>query len=264
MPKENSLCSVIGGMTTFVGTQMSKLRFKFILLALCFCTPVYALQSASYDPATAAQATVIHAKSDTFSQNQNAFETAREHAATEVYSSKKLSAIIEDHSLFSVIRDQDRCQFTPDIEDRARLVRIPAFMFAWGDMLINGICVNKDEDLGLSYIKKAAQEAYGPALERMAFYYENGYMVEVDHKLSERYMHTSAVLGSKSGRLGWADMLVRGYGTPAMYEEAFSWLYHANYKDEYSKLKQKYLEEELSKRLPPEVVARNKQVAYEY
>ncbi len=264
MPKENSLCSVIGGMTTFVGTQMSKLRFKFILLALCFCTPVYALQSASYDPATAAQATVIHAKSDTFSQNQNAFETAREHAATEVYSSKKLSAIIEDHSLFSVIRDQDRCQFTPDIEDRARLVRIPAFMFAWGDMLINGICVKKDEDLGLSYIKKAAQEAYGPALERMAFYYENGYMVEVDHKLSERYMHTSAVLGSKSGRLGWADMLVRGYGTPAMYEEAFSWLYHANYKDEYSKLKQKYLEEELSKRLPPEVVARNKQVAYEY
>ena len=243
---------------------MSKLKFKLVLLALCMCSPVYALQSASYDPATAAQATVIHSQSENFSQNQKAFETSREHAATEVYSSKKLNAIIEDHSLFSVVRDQDRCQFTPDIEDRARLVKLPAFMFAWGDMLISGICVQKDEDLGLSYIKRAAKEAYGPALERMAFYYENGYMVEVDRKLSERYMHTSAVLGSKTGRLGWADMLVRGYGTPAMYEEAYSWLYHANYKDEYSKLKQKYLEDELSKRLPPEVVARNRQVLYEY
>ena len=243
---------------------MSKLQFKFILLALFFSAPVYALQSATYDPVTAAQATVIQSDSEAFSRNQAAFENAREQAAAEVYTSKKLNSIIEDHNLFSVIRDHDRCQFTPDIEDRARLVKLPAFMFAWGDMLISGVCVQKDQDLGLSYIKKAAQDGYGPALERMAFYYENGYMVEVDKNLSERYMHTSAVLGSKTGRLGWADMLVRGYGTPSMYEEAFSWLYHSSYKDEYSKLKQKYLEEELSKRLPPEVVARNKQVAYEY
>ena len=243
---------------------MSKLNLKIAMLAMVCASPVYALQSATYDPVTAAQATVIQSDSEVFSHNQQAYESAREQAAAEVYTPKKLNSIIEDHSLFSVVRDQDKCQFTPDIEDRARLVKLPAFMFAWGDMLISGVCVQKDEDLGLSYIKKAAEDAYGPALERMAFYYENGFMVEVDKNLSERYMHTSAVLGSKTGRLGWADMLVRGYGTPSMYEEAFSWLYHSSYKDEYSKLKQKYLEDELSKRLPPEVVARNKQVAYEY
>ena len=57
-------------------------------------------------------------------------------------------------------------------------------------------------------------------------------------------------------------MLVRGFGTPSMYEEAFGWLYHADYHDEYSKLKQRYLEKELKRRLPPEVIARSQQINY--
>ena len=47
-----------------------------------------------------------------------------------------------------------------------------------------------------------------------------------------------------------------------MYEEAFGWLYHADYHDEYSKLKQRYLEKELERRLPPEVIARSQQLNY--
>ena len=75
-------------------------------------------------------------------------------------------------------------------------------------------------------------------------------------------MHTAAALGSKTGRLGWADMLVRGFGSPQLYEEAFSWLYHADYSDPYSKDKQIFLQGELQKRMPTNVVARD--MAFEY
>ncbi len=76
-------------------------------------------------------------------------------------------------------------------------------------------------------------------------------------------MHTAAALGSISGRLGWADMLVRGYGSPQLYEEAFSWLYHSEFSDPYSLDKKNYLQAELEKRMPPNVIARNKVFEYE-
>jgi hypothetical protein len=37
-------------------------------------------------------------------------------------------------------------------------------------------------------------------------------------------MHTAAALGSKTARLNWADMLIRGFGSPTLYEEAYGWL----------------------------------------
>ncbi len=229
-----------------------------IALSLLPCC-AFALQQSAYDAVTSSQAMAAREHLDTLKDAEVSDGTN-----TEVYTTEQLNRIIEDQMLFSVVRDHDRCQFTPDIEDRARLVKIPAFMFAWGDMLVSGVCVTKDQDLGLTYMKRAAECAYAPALERLAFYYERGYFVPKNRQLSERYMHTSAVLGSKTGRLGWADMLVRGFGTPSMYEEAYSWLYHSNYADEYSRLKQKYLEKELQKRMPPNVVARDQEFAYDY
>lgn len=232
-------------------------------IVLC-SAQAFAQQSVTYDAVTSSKALAIQEQVNSMAKNGQLESATNEEMSQEVYSPRLLNNYIEDHRLFAVVRDQDRCQFTPDIEDRARLVKLPPFMFAWGDMLINGVCVSKDVQLGLSYIKKAADNAYAPALERLSFYYENGYMVPKDKLLSERYMHTSAVLGSKNGRLGWADMLVRGYGTPSMYEEAFSWLYHSTFSDEYSLLKKEYLERELQKRLPPDIAARNRQLSYDY
>lgn len=62
----------------------------------------------------------------------------------------------------------------------------------------------------------------------------------------------------------WADMLIRGFGSPAMYEEAYGWLYHCDFDDDYSKAKKKYLEEQLKKYLPPNVVARNEAFAPDF
>ena len=79
-----------------------------------------------------------------------------------------------------------------------------------------------------------------------------------------KYMHTAAALGSKSARLGWADMLIRGYGDASLYEEAYAWLYHTTYEDEYSKIKKEYLENELKKHLPANVIARNQMFEPDY
>jgi len=247
----------------FYGALM-KLRTELAAAAgaAVFClTPLgaQAVQHSEYDAVTGAQAMTAHEDLGALKD-----QIQEDHTNSEVYTNEQLNRMVEDHRLFEIVRDHDRCQFTPDIEDRARLVKIPVFQFAWGDMLVNGVCVTRDPDLGLSYMKKAAENAYGPPLERLAFYYEQGYLVSRDKALSERYMHTSAILGSKTGRLGWADMLVRGYGSPAMYEEAYSWLYHTRYDDDYSKLKQQYLKEELQKRLPPNVAARDEAFPYDY
>lgn len=228
-------------------------------IAMAF--PALALQHSAYDAVTNSQTLALQ---DQFNEQTVPDDTLTESIAAEMYTNAQLDRLIESHTLAHVVKERDRCQFTPDIEDRARLVKLPIFMFAWGDMLISGTCVKQDQALGLSYIQKAAEDAYGPALERMAFYYEQGYLVPKNPTLSEQYMHTSAVLGSKAGRLGWADMLVRGYGTPAMYEEAYSWLYHTTFEDEYSRMKQQYLAGELEKRIPPNVIARDRAVAYDY
>ncbi len=184
-------------------------------------------------------------------------------ASVDMYTPEQMDNMIENKTLVPVVLHQDRCQFVPDIEDRARLVGLPIFQFAWGEMLVSGICVKKDENLGVEYIKKAADNSYAPAMERMSFYYEKGYYVNRDLSKSERYMHTAAALGSKSGRLGWADMLVRGYGSPQLYEEAFSWLYHSSYEDAYSREKKNFLQGELEKRMPPNIVARDMQFNFD-
>ncbi len=185
-------------------------------------------------------------------------------ANTEMYSADKMNSIIENSRLQAVVRDQDKCQFTADIEDRARLVKSPVFMYAWGQMLLSGICVREDKELGLGYIRHSADDGYAPAMMQMSVFYERGSGMGKSLNMSEQYMHTAAALGSKTARLNWADMLIRGFGSPALYEEAYGWLYHSDFDDEYSKAKKIYLENQLKKYLPPHVIARNEAFAPDF
>lgn len=218
----------------------------------------FAVQHSKYDMVTSSRAMAAQETLKVIEDAQ--FDNNR----VDMYSAEQMNRMIEESRMYKIIRDRDHCQFTPDIEDRARLVSVAPFMYAWSDMLIHGICVDKDEALGLQYLQKAADSAYAPAMERLAFYYEKGILVHSSIKMSEKYMHAAALLGSKNGRLGWADMLVRGYGSPAYYEEAFSWLYHTVYDDPYSRMKQEYLRKELEKKMPPDVIARDVAYVYDY
>lgn len=234
---------------------MSRFVIWSMALAAVFSGSLACAQPSKYDVITSTRAMAARSQLDnlTFDVGINGNKGAN----VEMYTNEQMDYIVENKMLREVVLNQDRCQFVSDIEDRARLVNLPVFQFAWGEMLLSGICVKQDEELGVEYIKKSADNSYAAAMERMSFYYEKGYFVGKDLSKSERYMHTAAALGSKSGRLGWADMLVRGFGSPQQYEEAFSWLYHSTYKDSYSQDKKQFLQQELEKRLPPNVVARD-------
>lgn len=179
-----------------------------------------------------------------------------ETATVSMYTNAQMDNLISENKHLSVIEHKDKCQFTPDIEARARVVGVAAFEFAWADMLITGTCVQKDEKLGLDFLNRSLEHGYAKAYERMSLYYEKGQYVREDLVKSENYMRVAASLGSPSGRLQWVDMLVRGFGSSAMYEQAYSWLYHTSFNDRYLKAKSDYLIGELSKKMPPNIIAR--------
>lgn len=203
---------------------------------------------------------------------QNRIETSINYAGDEVledattlhvYTKEEMDYLIEKGKHLEIIAKVDKCQFTQDIEDRARIVGMPSFQFAFGDMLIKGVCVKSDPMLGINYLQKSADSGYAPALERLSLYYEKGYLVGENKRLSEIYMKAAASMGYESARLRWVDMLVRGFGSPKQYEEAYSWLHHTNFFDEYRKAKSEYLKQELAKLMPANVIAKAKAYYHE-
>ncbi len=241
----------------------SQCKLSTIALALCFAfvSLPFAANATKYDMVTSTKAMVARDSLEALDLSVVADPNG---ANIEMYSPDKMNSIIENNNLEAIVKNLDKCQFTSDIEDRARLVKSPVFMYAWGQMLTSGMCVRLDKELGLGYIRMAADEGYAPAMMMMATYYERGIGVSKNMNVSEQYMHTAAALGSKTARLNWADMLIRGYGSPSLYEEAFGWLYHSDFDDDYSKAKKAYLETQLKKHLPPNVIARNEAFEPDY
>lgn len=230
---------------------------KPLALAVAFMAALsssaYASVSSEYDKVTDTQALAA----------RKAIESTLEkykddNSNVNVYTVDELNTYVESGVYMKVIRERDKCQFTPDIEDRARIVGMPAFEYVWGDMLITGTCVKQDVELGLDYIKKAVDHAYAPAMIRLSDFHERGYLVPHSKEKAVTLMRAAASLGSRTARLQWADMLVRGLGAPAYYEEAYSWLYHSLYFNEYEKTKRTYLQNEMQKMMPPNIIARAK------
>lgn len=207
--------------------------------------------SSTYDKVTDAQALAARKAIESSLERY-----AEDNTSVNVYTVDELNTYVENRIHLKIIHDRDKCQFTPDIEDRARIVGMPAFEFAWGDMLIKGVCVKQDTELGLDYLKKAVDHAYAPAMMQLADFYERGYLVPQNKDTAISLMRAAAAIGSPNARLEWANMLVRGLGAPAYYEEALSWLYHSLYLNQDDILKSQYLQNEMKKMMPPNIVAR--------
>lgn len=233
-------------------------RLFVLALALVMGTScAFASLSSTYDKVTDAQALAARKAIESTLEKYKDDNTA-----VNVYTVDELNTYIETGVYYQVIRDRDKCQFTPDIEDRARIVGMPAFEFVWGDMLISGTCVKQDIELGLDYLRKAVDHAYAPAMIKLSDYYERGTFVPQNKDRAITLMRAAAAMGSRSARLQWADMLVRGLGAPAYYEEAYSWLYHSMYFNEYDKIKSEYLQKQMLKMMPANVIARAKSSGY--
>lgn len=237
-----------------IGCKCAILIASILSFGLC---GVANAASSTYDRVTDAQALVA----------QKAIESTLEkykddNTQVNVYTVDELNTYVENNIHFKIIRDRDKCQFTPDIEDRARIVGMPAFEYVWADMLISGVCVKQDVELGLDYLAKAVDHAYPPAMIKMSDFYERGHLLPRDRKQAVALMRAAASLGSRTARLAWADMLVRGLGAPAYYEEAYSWLYHSIYFNDYEKVKSDYLQTQMQKMMPANVIARAQSDGY--
>lgn len=233
-----------------------KLTAAVLLCSAAGSLPVFASGSV-YDRVTDAQAMVA----------QKAIESTLEkyrddNIQVNVYSVDEMNTYVESGVHFRIIRDRDKCQFTPDIENRARIVGMPAFEYVWAEMLLTGVCVKQDIELGLDYLAKSVDHAYPPAMIKTASFHERGHLLPKDRKKAVSLMRAAAALGSKGARLAWADMLVRGLGAPAYYEEAYSWLYHSIYVNDYEKIKSDYLQKEMQKLMPANVIARARSDGY--
>jgi len=176
----------------------------------------------------------------------------------EVYGQEELLALINQHQHLNRVAKIDECQLVKDIEARARAVMMPAYQYLWGDMLLSGTCVPKNAELGVEYMFKAAEQGMPAALSKLANYYAKGTYVQKDLRQATMMMHEAASLGDLYAQISWVDMLVKGWGSPLDYEEAYSWLHHSVIADEQEHKRATKLLARLAAKMPPHIVKRAK------
>jgi sodium-type polar flagellar protein MotX len=176
----------------------------------------------------------------------------------EIYDQEELISLINEDKHLHRVADIDECQLVKDIELRAKVVKLPAYQYLWGDMLLTGTCTSKNVEVGIEYLWKSAQQGMPAALEHLAQYYAKGRYVQRDMQQAAIFMHEAAAQGYLKAQIGWVDMLVKGQGSPLDYEEAYSWLHHTVIADDKQHKQAARLLARLSQKMPPNIVGRAK------
>jgi len=181
-------------------------------------------------------------------------------SAIELYSDDELNQLIAENTHLKRVR-ADECQLVDDIKARAELVKLPSYQFLWGDMLAWGVCVNKNAELGIYFMRAAARQGQPRALEQLGRYYVQGQFVQQDKDRALPLFEQSAKLGFLPAKLQWAELLVQGYGSPYDYQLAYSFLYNTVTADAKVHEKLTLLLARLEKLMPERVVIAAKNAA---
>ncbi|MDN4503963.1 tetratricopeptide repeat protein [Alteromonadaceae bacterium BrNp21-10] len=151
---------------------------------------------------------------------------AQEIKAVQIYSQDELLTLIDKNEhLARVVLDN--CQLVEDIEARAQTLKIPAYQFLWGDMLAWGVCVDKDPELGVTYMNMAAEQGMPAALEQLGRYYAQGKLVQQNKEQAVILLREAASLGNQKAQIQLVELFIDGYGSPYDFEDAYHWLYNA-------------------------------------
>ncbi|MFT7681611.1 MAG: TPR repeat protein [Moritella dasanensis] len=181
-------------------------------------------------------------------------------SAVELYSDDELNELIGANTHLKRVR-ADQCQLVADIKVRAELVKLPTYQFLWGDMLAWGVCVDKNAELGVYFMRAAARQGQPRALEQLGRYYVQGQFVQQDIDRALPLFEQSAKLGFLPAKIQWAELLVRGYGSPYDYQIAYSYLYNTVTADAKMHKKLARLLIQLENRMPERVVIAAKNAA---
>ncbi|MBQ4837406.1 MULTISPECIES: tetratricopeptide repeat protein [Pseudoalteromonas] len=146
--------------------------------------------------------------------------------AVPLYTQDELITLINNNAHLQRVKDDD-CQLVQDIEARAEIMGLPSYQFLYGDMLAYEVCVERDVELGLYYMKQAAQQGLAAALEQLGRYYDIGQLVQADKAMAIVYLREAAALGNLNAQLRLVGLFNQGFGSPRDYEDAYRWLFHA-------------------------------------
>ncbi|TOG46449.1 flagellar protein MotX [Vibrio parahaemolyticus] len=178
-------------------------------------------------------------------------------APVPIYTEAELIKLIEQNKHLQRVR-ADNCQLVEDIVARATRINLPAYEFLYGDMLAWGVCVEQDVELGLYYMENAAQQGLPAALEQIGRYYSRGTLVQQDKERAIPYLREAASMGNLNARIHLAELLLRDYGSPLDYEDAYRWLYNSVTADLRQHKRIAVLRRGLEQRMPQNIIARAK------
>lgn len=174
-----------------------------------------------------------------------------------IYTETELIALIEQNKHLERVK-ADNCQLVEDIVARATRISLPSYEFLYGDMLAWGVCVNQDVELGLYYMENAAHQGLPTALEQLGRYYSRGTLVQQDRERAIPYLREAASMGNLNARIQLAELLLRDFGSPLDYEDAYRWLYNSVTADQRTHRRISMLRQGLEQRMPDNVIARAK------
>lgn len=177
--------------------------------------------------------------------------------AVPVYTEDQLSAwFATNHHLRQVKADD--CQLVQDIQARAEQIESPTYQFLYGDMLAWGVCVPKDVEQGVYYMRAAAQQGVPFALEQLGRYYAQGVILQQDKERAIPYLREAAALGNIRARIQLAQLLIADNGSPLDYEDAYRWLYQTVTTNKSQHQQILRLRQQLEQKMPANIITRAK------
>ncbi|MGJ8691109.1 MAG: tetratricopeptide repeat protein [Thalassotalea sp.] len=181
--------------------------------------------------------------------------------AVQIYSDNVLLELIKENKHLSQVVI-DECQLVQDIEARALKMKMPSYLFLWGDMLAYGVCIKKDVSLGLHYMRAAADQGLPEALEQLGRYYHIGKFMQVDIDKAVIYLKEAAILKSLKAQLRLADIYNQGQGSPLDFPELYSLLHQAVTDDKKTHQQIAMSLARLADKMPEHVIEKAKKVTY--
>ncbi|WP_159657008.1 flagellar protein MotX [Vibrio atypicus] len=174
-----------------------------------------------------------------------------------IYTEAELIKLINNNQHLERVK-ADNCQLVEDIVARATRISLPSYEFLYGDMLAWGVCVEQDVELGLYYMENAAHQGLPAALEQIGRYYSRGTLVQQDKERAIPYLREAAAMGNLNARIHLAELLLRDYGSPLDYEDAYRWLYNSVTADQRTHKRISILRQGLERRMPENIIVRAK------
>ncbi len=182
---------------------------------------------------------------------------AQQLKAIQIYSQDELLDLIKQNKHLARVKADD-CQLLQDIEARATVLKVPAYQFLYGDMLAYAVCVDRDVERGIHYMRLAADQGLPEGLEQMGRYYHIGKFVQKDPAQAVIYLREAAAMGNLNAKIRLVELFLSGEGSPYDYEQAYRWLHHSVIADDKTHKKAEMLLTKLAKLMPEKIVARAK------